>query len=114
MRVFLGGALDPGATLLDDDALVAVARDELALLVGAGGEPALVEIARWPAAMPQYHLGHLDREARIGGRLDLVPGLAVAGAAHEGVGIPQVIGSGQAAAERILPWLARAAGTTGG
>lgn len=102
LRVFLGGALDPETMLIDDDAIVAVARDELATLLGADGEPALVEIARWPAAMPQYHLGHVERVARIGGRLDGIPGLALAGAAHEGVGIPQVIASGQAAAGKVM------------
>lgn len=102
LRVFLGGALDSGTTLLDDDALVAVARDELAALLGADGAPALVEIARWPAAMPQYHLGHVERIARIARRLDGLPGLALAGAAHEGVGIPQVIASGEAAAGRVM------------
>jgi oxygen-dependent protoporphyrinogen oxidase len=38
----------------------------------------------------------------IDGRLDEIPGLALAGAAYDGVGIPQVIASGQAAAARVL------------
>lgn len=102
LRVFLGGALDPERNLLDDDQLVALAREELAAIVGASGPPKIVEIARWPAAMPQYHLGHLDRLERLTRRLDALPGLALAGAAYEGVGIPQVIASGQAAASRVL------------
>ena len=71
-------------------------------MVGASGPPRLVEIARWPAAMPQYHLGHLERIDRLTRRLDALPGLALAGAAYEGVGIPQVIASGQAAAARVM------------
>ena len=102
LRVFLGGALDPERNLLDDDQLVALAREELAAIVGASGPPRLVEIARWPAAMPQYHLGHLKIIDRITHRLDALPGLALAGAAYEGVGIPQVIASGQAAAARVM------------
>lgn len=102
LRVFLGGALDPERNLLDDDQLVALAREELAAIVGAEGTPKIVELARWPAAMPQYHLGHLERLERMTARLDALPGLALAGAAYEGVGIPQVIASGQAAAERVL------------
>lgn len=109
LRVFLGGALDPERHLLDDDQLVALAREELAAIVGASGLPKLIEIARWPAAMPQYHLGHLERIERITQRLDMLPGLALAGAAYEGVGIPQVIASGQAAAKRVLASV-RAAG----
>jgi oxygen-dependent protoporphyrinogen oxidase len=102
MRVFLGGALDPLVLDLDDDALVALARQEAAALVGAGGEPLIVQVDRWGGAMPQYHVGHADRVARIESALDRHPGLALAGAAYRGVGIPQVIASGQAAAERVL------------
>jgi oxygen-dependent protoporphyrinogen oxidase len=47
--------------------------------------------------MPQYHLGHAERVARIRDHLREHPGLALAGAAYEGVGIPQVIASGRAA-----------------
>jgi oxygen-dependent protoporphyrinogen oxidase len=57
--------------------------------------------------MPQYHLGHLDRLSRIESRLRELPGLALAGAAYEGVGIPQVIASGQAAAGRVLASIAK-------
>jgi len=107
LRVFFGGALDPERSLLDDDRLVALAREELRALVGADGPPSIVEVARWPGAMPQYHLGHLDRLSRIESRLRELPGLALAGAAYEGVGIPQVIASGQAAAGRVLASIAK-------
>ncbi len=102
MRVFLGGALDPQVLDLDADALVALARQEAATLVGAEGEPRVVQVDRWGGAMPQYHVGHADRVARIESAIDRHPGLALAGAAYRGVGIPQVIASGQAAAERVL------------
>lgn len=100
LRVFLGGALDPERNTLDDGQLVQLARDELEAIVAAVGPPRFVEVARWPAAMPQYHLGHVERVGRMMRRLDLLPGLALAGAAYDGVGIPQVIASGQAAAAR--------------
>ncbi len=98
MRTFVGGALDPEATTMADALLVSLVRRELADLLGATGEPALVQVDRWHAAMPQYHLGHVGRVARVKERLAALPGLAVAGAAYEGVGIPQVIASGQEAA----------------
>jgi len=98
VRVFLGGALDPAANQLDDEALVALALGEAADLIGARGDPLLVQVNRWAKAMPQYHLGHLSRVARIRERLKQFPGIALAGNAYEGVGIPQVIASGQKAA----------------
>jgi oxygen-dependent protoporphyrinogen oxidase len=102
MRVFVGGALDPTAVELGDDALVALARDEAAALVGATGEPSLVQVDRWANSMPQYHVGHADRVSRIEAAIGRHPRLALAGNAYRGVGIPQVIASGQAAATRVM------------
>lgn len=102
MRVFLGGALDPGVVDLDDASLERVALREVEVLVGARGRPGLARVERWHGAMPQYHVGHVARVARIATAIDRHDGLAVAGAAYEGVGIPQVIASGQKAAARIL------------
>ncbi len=102
MRIFVGGALDPAAMDLDDEALVSLARQEAAALVGATGEPLLVQLDRWNGAMPQYHVGHADRVERIEAVVARHPGLALAGAAYRGVGIPQVIASGQAAAAKVL------------
>jgi oxygen-dependent protoporphyrinogen oxidase len=101
LRVFAGGALDPDVVGRDDAALEAVARKEVAELLGARGSPQIVQIDRWHAAMPQYHVGHVERVNRIMARAAELPGLALAGAAYTGVGIPQVIASGQAAARRV-------------
>lgn len=102
LRVFLGGALDPGVLHLSDDAIVARARFEVEHLLGARGDPKLTRVERWDHAMPQYHVGHVARVARIDAAVARHPGLALAGAAYTGVGIPQVIASGQRAATRCL------------
>lgn len=100
MRVFLGGALDPAAVEFDDAALIDLAVAEARVLVGASGSPRLTRIERWASSMPQYHVGHADRVDRIESAVARHPGLALAGSAYRGVGIPQVIASGQAAARR--------------
>ena len=64
------------------------------------GQPLWTDVARWPASMPQYHVGHLQRVAEIESRAANLPGLALAGNAYHGVGIPQCIHSGETAAER--------------
>jgi oxygen-dependent protoporphyrinogen oxidase len=102
MRVFIGGALDPEAMQLDDAALVERALSEVEEMLGTRGEPRLAHVERWGGAMPQYHLGHVARVARIDAALTRLPGLAIAGAAYTGVGIPQVIASGQRATEACL------------
>jgi oxygen-dependent protoporphyrinogen oxidase len=101
VRVFIGGALQPLLAELPDDDVRQIALEELRDLLQITGEPLLVDIARWPGSMPQYHVGHLDRVARIEQLAARHPKLALAGNAYRGVGIPQCIASGQRAAELV-------------
>jgi oxygen-dependent protoporphyrinogen oxidase len=98
VRLYAGRYGGRDLMLETDDALVALAREELAA-IGIEAEPILTRVQRWPRGMPQYVLGHLDRLARIEASLAELPGLAVAGAAYRGVGIPDCIRSGEAAAD---------------
>ncbi len=111
LRAFLGGATRPDLFERDDDALEALTRRELADLIGATGEPLLVDVARHPRAMPQYTLGHLDRVAEIRRLEARHPRFALAGNAFDGVGIPDCVRSGQAAADALLAALSGPAAT---
>jgi len=101
LRAFVGGALQPELLELDDGELLARIRCEFEQLLGIRAQPILSRIARWPRAMPQYHVGHLARVARVDTRLASLPGLRLAGNAFGGVGIPDCIRSGEAAAEQL-------------
>lgn len=100
VRVYAGRHGQRDVTSETDDALLALARDEVAR-VGVRAEPVLGRIHRWPRGMPQYVLGHPDRVARIEEIAAEWAGLAVAGAAYSGVGIPDCIRSGEEAAESV-------------
>jgi oxygen-dependent protoporphyrinogen oxidase len=102
VRAFAGGACQPELAALPDDELARLVGGELRELLDVEGEPAFWEIARWQGAMPQYHVGHLDVVRRIEDRVALHGGLALAGNAYRGVGIPHCVRSGQTAAESIL------------
>jgi oxygen-dependent protoporphyrinogen oxidase len=102
LRLFLGGALDEARLEQSDADLMATARAELAALVGAHGDPLWMRLARYPRAMPQYHVGHLARVDAIERAAARHPGLALAGGAYRGVGIADCVRSGEAAAERML------------
>jgi oxygen-dependent protoporphyrinogen oxidase len=101
IRVFMGGSLQPELLQLGDADLRRIALQELSDLLGVTGEPILTDIARWPRSMPQYHVGHLVRVARIERLTTRHPTLALAGNAYHGVGIPQCIASAESAAQRI-------------
>jgi oxygen-dependent protoporphyrinogen oxidase len=107
LRVFVGGALQPELADLPTGALRAMVQEELADLLGASGEPFFFHAARWPAAMPQYNLGHRQRVQRIQEQLGQLPGLHIAGNAWHGVGVPHCVHSGQSAAERIAARITR-------
>ena len=107
LRVYAGRFGGRDVTQDSDDDLVAIARRELEFL-GVTAEPELRRVHRWPQGMPQYVLGHPQRLAEIDDALAAQPGLAVAGAAYRGVGIPDCIQSGEQAAESVVRSLAGA------
>ena len=115
IRTFLGGALVPEMVELDDERLVAIVRGEMKALLGVTAAPGLVRVHRHRDAMPQYMVGHLERVVAIEGRLARHPGLALAGGAYRGIGVPDCIRSGEVAAERVLTSVAAERdGRTGG
>ena len=105
VRCFLGGARDPQAAELDDDQLVAVALREMGEILGERIQPVFHQVYRWPRCMPEYGLGHLERLREIESRLAGQPGLFLAGNGYRGVGIPDCIQSGGAAAAGAMQHL---------
>ena len=102
VRCSFGRHGEAGDLQRDDDELVDLAVAELALTSGARGRPAAARVTRWGGGLPQYAVGHVDRVRRIRDGVAAVPGLAVCGAAYDGVGVPACIRSGQAAAAQLL------------
>ncbi len=85
-----------------DDELVAASLGDLEDAVGLTARPLAAHVQRWGAGLPQYDVGHLDRVARIRADVGRVPGLAVCGAAYDGVGIAGCVASGHRAARDVL------------
>lgn len=99
LRVFIGRFGREEALAGSDDDLVAVARAEVRQTLGIDVSPLLTRIQRWPRGMPQYVLGHPHRLEKIDALVAEQPGLFLAGNAYRGVGLPDCIASGEAAAE---------------
>jgi len=102
LRAFVGGARDETAAEMPDAQLVPMVLAELDRLLGIRGKPIYQTVAHWPRTMPQYYVGHRELVAAIETRVAAITGLALAGNAYHGVGIPNCIHSGQQAAERLL------------
>jgi len=110
LRTFVGGAMQPELLERSDEELLEIVRRELTELLGIDWRPEVTQIARWNRSMPQYHVGHLERVARIEAAIAQTPNLALAGNSLNGVGLPDTIASGEAAAERIWQGLASVTG----
>ncbi|HET8601394.1 MAG TPA: protoporphyrinogen oxidase [Segeticoccus sp.] len=91
-----------------DPELIRAAVNDLGAVLGRPlPRPVDALVQRWGGALPQYAVGHLDRVAQIRAAVAPVPGLELAGAAYDGVGIPACIGTGRAAAQATLAALTR-------
>lgn len=102
VRVSAGRFGDTRAMEMDDETLVAALLDDLATTMDLRGDPTDVRVTRWPRSFPQYTPGHLERIDAIEAALrDAAPGVAIAGAAYRGVGIPACINSGHLAARAV-------------
>jgi len=104
LRVSAGRTGDERQSDMDDDELVAGLRADLATTMGITATPVATRIARWHLGFTQYTVGHEARVDRIEAALDAdCPGLAVAGAAYRGLGLPACIRQGRAAVARLRP-----------
>ncbi len=109
VRCSVGRAGEVALLQRDDDDLAALAAAELADAIGITARSVEHRVTRWGGGLPQYNVGHLGRVARIRAAVGEQPGLAVAGAAYDGVGIPACVATAKAAAERVMRHLGAAA-----
>ncbi len=101
----MGRLGDEAVLQRDDGELAGLAAADLAAAAGVRGRPADARVTRWGGGLPQYSVGHLARVARIRAGVAAQPGLAVCGAAYDGVGIPACIASAQLAVNQVLSHL---------
>lgn len=110
LRCFSGGALQPEIYEKDDSSLIALAHKEVCELLGAKTKPLFSLASRYPKSMPQYRVGHLEHVAQITEKWRKHHGLALAGSAYSGIGIPDCVRSGESAAEDVFNTLCQPAG----
>jgi oxygen-dependent protoporphyrinogen oxidase len=87
---------------MTDSEILESAQKELAPLLGIKSAPVFSILKRYPSAMPQYRVGHLELVDRIRAEISKHRGLELAGNAYGGVGIPDCVNSGEQAAEKLF------------
>ncbi len=101
LRCFFAGANAENVWPLADDQIVGIVRNELQQILGLRAEPLFARVYKWKSAMAQYGVGHLDRLDRMERLRQQLPGLALAGNAYRGIGVPDCIRSGRDAAAQF-------------
>jgi oxygen-dependent protoporphyrinogen oxidase len=101
MRAFFGGRAAERLMRCGNDETAAVARLELARILGPLPEPQMTVVRRWPRSLPQYGVGHIERMAELSERVKELDGLWLLGNGYRGVGLPDLIRDARAAARQF-------------
>lgn len=102
LTVMVGGAIRPELALGSEASIAAIAREELAAIIGAQGDPSLCEVVKWERAIPQYVVGHEARRTEADARASRLPGLVLAGNAWRGIGFNDCVAAAPMLAARLL------------
>jgi oxygen-dependent protoporphyrinogen oxidase len=102
VRAFFGGVAAHRLMRCGNDEIAAIARMELARILGPLPTPAITVVRRWPDSLPQYAVGHLDRMAELDERVASIGGLWLLGNGYRGVGLPDLIRDARWAANEVL------------
>jgi oxygen-dependent protoporphyrinogen oxidase len=102
MRCSLGRHREEEVLQVPDEELVTTALEDLCDAIGLCVRPVDSHVQRWGGALPQYAVGHTERVRRVRSAVAQAPGLAVCGAAYDGLGIPACIASAELAATQVL------------
>lgn len=105
LRASIGRHREESTLQHPDGDLVEAARADLAGVLGrALPAPVDAHVQRWGGGLPQYAVGHVERIEQVRAAVELLPGLAVCGAAYDGVGIPACIASAGRAVTRLTAY----------
>ena len=102
LRAFFGGVAANRLMRCGNDEIAAIARLELARILGPLPEPQVTVVRRWPNSLPQYAVGHLERMAELDERISSLDGLWLLGNGYRGVGLPDLIRDARAAAHSAV------------
>lgn len=105
-RALVGGVTRADAADWPDEQLLKAVHDEMRITMGVKGEPVFHRIVRWPRAIPQYVLGHLERVRRIEAARAKHPGLFLTGNALHGIALNDCATQAEEIAAKVRAYMA--------
>jgi oxygen-dependent protoporphyrinogen oxidase len=110
LRCCVGGDSAHGLIGQPDQIIAEAVLRDLKWIMAIRGAAIFYRVTRWADAIPQYPVGHAERVRRVRSTLaEAAPGVFIAGASYDGVGLPDCIRQGKAAAHRALDHLGQLA-----
>lgn len=97
LRAFFGGDAAERLSRCGNDEVAAIARMELARVLGPLPDAQITVVRRWPRSLPQYSVGHLERMGALQARVAAIEGLYLLGNGYRGVGLPDLVRDARAA-----------------
>jgi oxygen-dependent protoporphyrinogen oxidase len=107
-RAILGGWRRRDVLAWDDTTLVRQVREDLQATMRISAAPCFTWTCRWERAIPQYHVGHLDRLAKIDERRRVHFGLFLTGNCYRGVSLNDCTLDAEQTSRHVLRYLAGA------
>jgi oxygen-dependent protoporphyrinogen oxidase len=104
--VFVGGSRQPENAHWNDDRILTTVKVELQELMQISGEPVMTHITRWPKAIPQYHLGHLNIVEQIKNFEANHPGLFISGNYRDGISVGDCVIQSEKISQRAMEYIA--------
>lgn len=108
-RALCGGVHRGEVVEWSDEELFRAVHEEMQRAMKVRGEPVFARIIRWPAAIPQYVIGHLERLSRIDAAASRHPGLFLTGNAYRGVALGDCAEQADIVAAQAALYLAQSA-----
>ncbi|GGF15883.1 protoporphyrinogen oxidase [Halobacillus andaensis] len=106
LRCYVGKPNDQEVVDLSDEEITEIALHDLNQIMKISDQPEFSIVTRWYDSMPQYTVGHKDRIRQVTEQMNRqLPGVYLAGASYEGIGLPDCIDQGEAAVEQVLEHL---------
>jgi len=102
IRAYFGGERADALIPRSDEEIAAFAKQELEKVLGPLPAAAVTIVRRWPDALPQYEVGHGERMTQLQQRIDAIGALHLLGNGYQGVGLPDLVRDGRAAARSLV------------
>lgn len=101
LRAFFGGASADDLLNATDHEIAHLAISELQQILGPLPTPDITVVRRWPKALPQYDVGHLERMTELFARIKHLGNLHLLGNGYHGVGLSDLIRDSRSAARSL-------------